>query len=454
MVEFAPDEDAVYTAWKQIVLRAFDGSVKKLYSTQKKPVEALSVSPSGRFIAGALPKGKILIFEKGGNEPLRQLEHPTSHVASIRFISDYEIVSAGWDGNLIVWDLILHKKAWTLASESMIFSMETYAGGTRAITGHKTLSARTWDLEAEGVPDVHGHEGTITGLIRTSKDRMATSSKDGSAAVWNLYTGERQATMIAKTGEEALLGIGMNDGALLAVSRKRIFSIELDKISVQREYNAWAHTLDMPQHNIKNARVLSPQNGVIALRTKKAITAWRPGRWPRGRRFAFDVPISDGPFISLDGRFVVVLLEYGRGGMAVIDLETRKAKNIKLKGRPTDRGDRGWPWQMSLDTNKQYVALGYFGGSVEVRDLWDGSIVHSFEGAHRNSVNTLSFYDDGERLCSASHDGMLIVWDLKKEAPIHTYGGDTGWSHCAICDNPDTIVAADLDGGLHFLRIH
>ena len=62
-------------------------------------------------------------------------------------------------------------------------------------------------------------------------------------------------------------------------------------------------------------------------------------------------------------------------------------------------------------------------------------------------------WNDGQQVVSASHDNTLKLWDLKTGELIDTFTADGPVNVCAITPDGNIVVAGDLLGRVHFLRI-
>jgi WD40 repeat protein len=89
---------------------------------------------------------------------------------------------------------------------------------------------------------------------------------------------------------------------------------------------------------------------------------------------------------------------------------------------------------------------------LRVWDLESGQSLRTLEG-HSRRVSGVAITPDGRRAVSASNDNTLRVWDLEsgKELALLTADGLT--TSCAVSLDGRTIVAGDVSGRVHFLRL-
>jgi WD40 repeat protein len=89
--------------------------------------------------------------------------------------------------------------------------------------------------------------------------------------------------------------------------------------------------------------------------------------------------------------------------------------------------------------------------TLKVWELESGRELRALEG-YSNLVSGMPVTPDGRRAVSASVDNTLKVWDLERGAVIAGFTGDAGILCCA-CVGRDTILAGDMGGRLHLLRL-
>jgi WD40 repeat protein len=68
-------------------------------------------------------------------------------------------------------------------------------------------------------------------------------------------------------------------------------------------------------------------------------------------------------------------------------------------------------------------------------------------------VNSVALTPEGHRAVSASADWTLRVWDVESEKTITSFTGDSRMLSCAVAPNCHTVVAGDMQGQVHFLRL-
>jgi hypothetical protein len=91
-------------------------------------------------------------------------------------------------------------------------------------------------------------------------------------------------------------------------------------------------------------------------------------------------------------------------------------------------------------------------GAVKVIDIACGEEMESLQG-HSDRVTALGVTPDGSRAVSASRDGTIRVWDLATGREIAHFRGEDSFEACAIAPDGRYIMAGEVSGRIHFLRL-
>lgn len=90
--------------------------------------------------------------------------------------------------------------------------------------------------------------------------------------------------------------------------------------------------------------------------------------------------------------------------------------------------------------------------TLKVWDLESGRDLLTLAG-HASLVRAVVVTPDGKHAVSASFDSTLRIWDLETGDAVATFNCDSGAVCCAYSDALKLIVAGDVTGRLHFLRL-
>ena len=87
--------------------------------------------------------------------------------------------------------------------------------------------------------------------------------------------------------------------------------------------------------------------------------------------------------------------------------------------------------------------------------IWDtetGTEVRTLTG-HTSWVYAVDLAPDGLTAISASRDNTLKIWDLLSGKEVASFSGDAEFKCCAIAPDGVSVVAGDVFGRVHFLRL-
>jgi WD40 repeat protein len=116
--------------------------------------------------------------------------------------------------------------------------------------------------------------------------------------------------------------------------------------------------------------------------------------------------------------------------------------------------DSGWVCSVAVNSDGRLAIASYWAGGEGVLKVWDlkkNEKVRTLKG-HTNRVGSVVVTPDGRRVVSASDDNTLKVWDLETGSAICSFMMDAALHACAVGQDGATIVAGDMRGRVHFLR--
>jgi WD40 repeat protein len=322
---------------------------------------------------------------------LRTIEADQTRVSSLRITADgRQAVSAGFDGQLKIWDLDTAACLRSLdAHELEATAVALTPDGSLAVSGGGDTKVRVWDLRSgECIQVLEGHSWPITCLSVTPDGSMAVAGdKTSTLQVWDLGTSECLAELKGQTpsGERALV---ISPDGMKVVSNwgNRFFVWDVGTV------DCLPGPEDLARANIQAMiRDGTPLKGGFA------------------GLYAPREPEHADSLLSLSvtptGRRAVT----GAEGLAeeddtlrVWNLESGKCTRV-LHGQPE-------PAVCVALTADGKLAVSAGGTQLRLWDLRTGSCVKVLEG-HSSLIKTLDMTPDGRRAVSADDRGTILVWD-------------------------------------------
>ncbi|MBE8971018.1 hypothetical protein IQ277_33905 [Nostocales cyanobacterium LEGE 12452] len=118
----------------------------------------------------------------------------------------------------------------------------------------------------------------------------------------------------------------------------------------------------------------------------------------------------------------------------------------------TLKGHSYWVNAVAVTPNGQQVISASSDKTLKVWNLATGEEQFTLKG-HSYWVNAVAVTPNGQQVISASYDNTLKVWNLVTGEIIATFTGEGSISCCAVAPDRMTIVAGEVSGRVHFLRL-
>jgi WD40 repeat protein len=168
------------------VLRTFSGHSGNL--------RTVAFSLDGKSLVSGGMDHMVFIWDLAGNEPARRLEGHSDLVYSVAFSSDgSRVASASFDQKVIIWDVATGLPVRTLGDSTpnkmmaAIFSSHNDLLATAGWNGNVTV----WDTSNWQVAHLmQGYGQTVTTIAFSPDDKLiASAGLDSTVNVWNIVTG-------------------------------------------------------------------------------------------------------------------------------------------------------------------------------------------------------------------------------------------------------------------------
>lgn len=170
---------------------------------------AVDVSDDGLYIAsggGPLRKptaveGKpaptmdtlIHLWDGNTGELLKTLDGHSFTVDSIEFLPDNQhLLSAGWDGQILLWDMDKDTPLKSLQTGADIIYDLVVMDDKQFLSADSNGLISLWDLESsEIIRQYIGHEGAVNGIaLSPDQQILASAGNDGLVMLWDIETAE------------------------------------------------------------------------------------------------------------------------------------------------------------------------------------------------------------------------------------------------------------------------
>jgi hypothetical protein len=291
------------------------------------------------------------------------------------------------------------KERLTLRHEASVSAIAFSADGRVIATGSKDNTAKVWDAITGAERISLKHTGPVTEVIfNRSATRLATKCDDGSARVWDLtsklviarFRNAQGASVIAFSPDGSQLAIGGSDGVVFRDVRSDL---------VRRRAHGQRHV---------SALAFSPDGRMLAVGAVGSF--WVEDLDPDHPSQKGSISIGSAVFsdISFSSDGIRVAAAGNSGGAVFQDLTESKGPS------PIDDMLPRHPAScVGLNADGSVLAISDPDGLVLLTDVatrWE--IIRI---PHERGVDAIAFTPDSTaRLATASEDGVVRVWDIKR----------------------------------------
>lgn len=298
--------------------------------------------------------------------------------------------------------------------ESEVTSARFSPGDDRLITASRDDTARIWSLETgELILGLTDHAETVTSaMFSPDGNQILTASQDGTARIWDAQTGELRQTLEGHTGGVSDAAFNPEGTRIVTGGRDgeaRLWNVE----SGETLFRLSAHAAELHSAAFDpsgefiltasadgSARIWSSDEGV-----QLAVLDNHPGEvshaqfGPGGNRVVTtyeDKDVADGMVVSSEG------------AARIWDW-----KDERLLMEMSAEGDSNRVMKAVFSPDGSLVATAGRFGTAQIRNGETGEPIFTL-GRHFDTVTAVRFSPGGDRLATASGNGSVWVWELSR----------------------------------------
>ena len=305
-------------------------------------------------------------------------------------------VTGSLDGTVKVWDIRSATLRHTLKGHSdYVTTVAAVPNSFKVISGSYDKTVRIWDIRSgEMIKILSGHAGKVQAVAVTSDGHHAVSgSDDKSIIVWDMETGKEHCRFIGHDGEIDTVAITADDRFVISGSADKTLRVwDLHTKQLER-------TIEEVEYAARSVIVIPGDEKVISMST--------------GQLQLWDLNT---------GELLVSFWADSHGAITV------------------------------ADTANGLMAMYGGGGMVMMLDIDKREIVDQLEG-HRRAISTIATMHNADKVVSGGTDSTLRVWDIARRETVARFHCESRPQCCAVTPNGSTIIAGELSGRVHFLRL-
>ncbi|MDR0390353.1 MAG: WD40 repeat domain-containing protein [Planctomycetaceae bacterium] len=403
---FTPDSKQLFAGCRDknlIIYNVNSGKESTRFTTFKKIITAIKVSPNGKYVAVGYDNGFTLIFEIATKELYRELSKVHSKaIFDIAFSSKGDrILLAAQDTTVSIWNV---------DSGKWMYSFKGHRGPVKSVSfdhrNEKIISSSTdrniliWKPTNDPKKDskelilqrLTGHTAEVSfACFSPDSETAYSASLDKNIIQWNVRDGKQLNTVnVGQAVNRAAFSPATAYNAILA-SGKQVFVIQTEQLKFTApKYPLPANKNPFPKLPIESRPIA--RLDIYADKNDSKTSPKPQGKnLPKGNKCKFFVDSQYAVSVGADVSGVVWDVVSGRVNYSFLHSAPFTA--------------------VAFSPVSAVIAAGAKDGTIILLNPSNGKILTTFKG-HTAAITDLAFSSDGKRLASASEDRLFINWNM------------------------------------------
>lgn len=369
-------------------------------------ITRLPLGPYWPALVKFSPDGRLLVTASGGNDTVKVWEAATGkprvalqglnsgQASALSFAADGKTLAAGRsDGRIDVWETASGISRLPSRENSYTDVGISHDAATLALVSgnHVHLVASAGAKERFRLTE---HRDIITGLAFSPDDQtLATASRDGTAKLWDVASGQIQATLSHHQHGVSYVRFTPDGRTVVSVDQSHLKFWDAANGQPKKD-------IELRREDTVTAAAMSPDGRQLATGTSErgAVLLWdvAGGKERSSLALAKETvwPLGWTP----DSR-VLAVRGGQQGNIKLCDMAANKQMPTVLNGNV-----------LAFSPDSRSIILASGEGQLRMCDLTTGQVALPLEG-HSRAINSIGCSADGRLIASADMGGRVIVWE-------------------------------------------
>ncbi len=444
---FSPDSRVLLTAGDSRIVRAWDaesGTMLRSFSGHQGEIQDLEFAPDGRTFVSASADNTARVWSLETGETLHRVIVPGFFIDAVAFTPDGTrlITSTSSPSERIrLWDLATESTIRTFADHATHVPDLGFVRSGNLVTAGDDSAVRVWDVETGAlVRTLNGASPGIAGMAVAPDSRtVMVGGSDGRVMAWDSETGD---VIGEQQGEPSSAICGLATVGWVITANVDNTARLLDLTSGETLMNFVGHCTSTTMGVGFSPDGLTVLSGGVETSTR----LWNRSDGTLQRTFDGPGAGTAAAAFSSDGNLVLTTRGHPQPMVQLWNVETGEIEY--------EFGwAAGWPMGAALSQDGSRVVAGDQNGRVRLWEVGEGAQPRVFTGLAA-MVTAVALSPDGQHFASggSSYRPAVNLWDAASGQTRHTFELNAG-SVTALDFSPsgNELLMAWEDG---YLRIH
>ena len=448
VVKFTPDSKKLITTSWDNALRIWDVETgeligEPLHGAQSR-IFALAISPLGNIMASAGMDGEVYLWDLENRQVIgNPIKGHTRAVFSLAFSPDGLILaSASNDGTLRFWDVKTGSPIGLPIQDQDegVRSIDFSPDGKSIISGGADGMVRHWNIATRELiyPPMKGHTDLIFSIaFSPDGSTIVSGSRDGTIQIWNAVNGEPSGTSL-NYHEGHVRSVAFSPDGQTIISGSEDQTLRVWDVRTRRQLGQ-----PLRAHIDGILSVAYSRDGRLMASGSwdETVRLWRNHRVP---------PVAQSLYGHAEGLLSVVFSPDDRlvasssndATLRIWDTVSGESKEIVLDDT------LGIARSLAFSKDSQRLVSGHDMGFMATWNIHTGEIVETPKQVHDGRVRALTIHPSQPWIAtSGGDDNTIRLWNLETAQPIgDPWSGheDSIWS-LAFSKDGNKLVSGSLD---------